>query len=333
MTQTTPQRQNKKAFIHQIVPEILLVLLLLAAAVLRFSGIDWGEGQFLHPDEGFLTTVESRLVPVQSLGEYWDTANSTLNPHNSGYTFFVYGTLPIFLVRYVATWLGQTGWGDLMVVGRNISALADLGVIFLVYLTAVRLFDRRVGLFAAAFAAFSVLPIQLSHYFAVDTFLAAFTMLSIYFAVCLATDQPAEGKYFRPRYFVYFGLALGMAVATKINIVPVALVLPLAVWVRISKLERKDWGEAAWVASGYLLLAAFVSVLTFRIFQPYAFTGPGFFGILPNRMWLDSISDLLNQVSGDFDWPPSIQWARRPIWYSFQHMVLWGMGLPMGILA
>src|SRR5690606_7866397 len=31
--------------------------------------------------------------------------------------------------------------------------------------------------------------------------------------------------------------------------------------------------------------------------------------------------------------PPAMQWARRPIWFSAQNMVFWGLGLPLGILA
>ena len=38
--------------------------------------------------------VETAIEPVESLAQYFDTQNSTLNPHNRGYGFYVYGTLP-----------------------------------------------------------------------------------------------------------------------------------------------------------------------------------------------------------------------------------------------
>src|SRR5215212_5191248 len=68
-----------------------LGLVVLWAAVLRFSGQDWDLGQHLHPDERFLTMVETALVWPQSglLGTYFDEAHSTLNPRNVGHTFFV----------------------------------------------------------------------------------------------------------------------------------------------------------------------------------------------------------------------------------------------------
>ena len=69
---------------------ILLILILVAGAYLRFVGQDWDVEQHLHPDERFLTMVEASLLPVDSLGDYFDTANSTLNPANRGHSFFVY---------------------------------------------------------------------------------------------------------------------------------------------------------------------------------------------------------------------------------------------------
>ena len=69
--------------------------------------------------------------------------------------------------------------------GRS-RALADLLTVLLVYLIARRLYDRRVGLLAAAFAAAAVLMIQQSHFFTMDTFVNLFIYLAIYFAVRIA---------------------------------------------------------------------------------------------------------------------------------------------------
>src|SRR3569832_1432964 len=90
--------------------DLLLIVVLLAAAGLRFIGINWDQNQHLHPDERFMTMVESAMTPVKSLSEYFNTERSTLNPHNVGYSFYVYGDLPIIIVRYVAegmTWLSK----------------------------------------------------------------------------------------------------------------------------------------------------------------------------------------------------------------------------------
>ena len=110
----------------------LILYIIAVGAYLRLVGLDWDEEQHLHPDERFLTMVESSIAPVESLGDYFNTAESSLNPHNRGHGFFVYGTLPIFIVRYVAEWMGETGYGQVYLIGRALSALADLGVIALV---------------------------------------------------------------------------------------------------------------------------------------------------------------------------------------------------------
>ena len=87
------------------------------------------------------------------------------------------------VVRYIAEWLGQTGYDQVNLVGRQVSALSDLLTIVLIYIIAARLYDRRVALLAAAFSALAVLQIQQSHFFTVDTVANLFIFLAIYFGV------------------------------------------------------------------------------------------------------------------------------------------------------
>src|SRR3989304_6116975 len=98
--------------------DLLLAAVLIAGAYLRTVGLDWDTGQHLHPDERFLTMVENGISPVSGLGEYFDTAVSSLSPYNRGFGFFVYGTLPLFITRYVAEWIGRTGYDQGHLVGR-----------------------------------------------------------------------------------------------------------------------------------------------------------------------------------------------------------------------
>ena len=91
-----------KNFRSRTLFDLLFVLVLVGAAYFRLMGLNWDQSQHLHPDERFLTMVSSSLKPVDGFSEYFDTANSTLNPHNRGYGFYVYGTLPVFIVRHVA---------------------------------------------------------------------------------------------------------------------------------------------------------------------------------------------------------------------------------------
>lgn len=350
MIETTviPSERPSRPWIHAI----LLVYILLAAAFFRYSGIFWGEYTYMHPDERFLIWVGSDISPVKSLGDYFDTANSSLNPHNRGHGFYVYGTLPMFITRYMVEWVfGHSGFEEMTQVGRVLSALVDLGTVLLVYLAARRLFDRRVGLLAAAFSAAVVLQIQQSHFFTMDTFINFFSFLALYYAVKVldqmsATDREAretttlrgwKGLFDLRSPMVHlclgFGLALGMAVSSKLNAAPMAIALPLALGVGLlGSPEEGRWYQTA-KAVFCLILAGLLSLVVFRLFQPYAFSGPGFFGLKPNPLWVANIRELIAQSSGDVDFPPAMQWARRPEWFSLQNLVLWGLGLPLGILA
>lgn len=370
-----------------LVLDILLIGVLLIGAYFRLVGIDWGEYQYLHPDERFLIWVGSDISPVKCLdasyplagcpndqkswlswSEYFDTVNSTLNPHNRGHGFYVYGTLPLFMARYIVEWIyGYSGFVEMTDVGRPLSALVDLLTVFLVYLIGTRVYDRRVGLIAAAFSAFVVMQIQLSHFFTVDTFLNFFTWLAIYFAIRVAGQswdvrvsivsemenddmlETGEGSldvqpekkqawlnFIKHPYFRYslaFGFALGCAVASKLNAAPVAIMLPAAISLTFVPLSAGKRQGQYLKAIAYLVLAAVVSLLVFRIFQPYAFSGPGFLGMMPNPDWVANIREQRLQAAGDVDFPPAMQWARRPIWFSGMNLVLWGLGLPLGILA
>ncbi len=361
--------------------DLLLVVVLLAGAYLRTAGLFWGEYQYLHPDERFLVWVGTDISPTKldtsgaepaktwiSLSEYFDTPNSPLNPNNRGHGFYVYGTLPMFITRYAVELIfGHSGFDVMTQVGRGLSALVDLLTVLLVYLLAARVYDKRVGLLAAAFSTAAVLQIQQSHFFTTDTFSTFFATLAIYFAVRIMTDRRAwpaltkdnqtedgeqgthlqenEFRYLLPRtvgdFFhhplfwlsIAFGLAYGAAMASKISIVPIALMLPAAVAIRISMMPRSEWSRRAMQALFYLAIAGMISFIVFRLTQPYAFSGPGLFGIKPNPEWLAQIREQRNQATPEVDFPPAMQWARRPIWFSGENLVLWGLGLPLGLLA
>lgn len=373
--------RNKRNWIF----DLAFVAVLVVAAYFRLVGSNWDEKEHLHPDERFLTGVVASLDSVNSVGEYFDTNNSSLNPNNRGAGFFVYGTLPVFIVRYSAEavdlvnayqvewgWMeppafSATGYDQINLVGRALSALADLGVIALVYLIAARLFDKRVALLAAAFSALTVMEIQQSHFWTVDNFVNFFTLLTIFFAVRIANygRSARETKAFSPWDFVGFGVAFGLSLACKVSapllIIALAFTLPAALAIRLLALPKEERAEQFSAAFWWLVLAGLLSALTFRIFQPYAFQGFGFSGWLNhigeawqqsaglgmldrlkalviailglNPHWVETMASLSAQVNGDADWPPSMQWARRPIWFGLQNIVKWGLSWPLALVC
>jgi YYY domain-containing protein len=375
--------------------DVLLIAVLGIGAFFRVTGLNWDQTQHLHPDERFLTMVESALEPVgkpqdqlgpaptvanqqwrgtyanvmpdcSQWGGYFDTYCSPLNPQNRGYGFFVYGDLPVVTIRYIAEWLGQTGYDQVNLIGRQVSAIADLLTILLLYILVARLYNRRVALLSAAFSALAVMQIQESHFFTVDTFGIMFMYLAVYFAVEIvarkettfdaraAMDEDRVSNHRISNYIVRlikdpllllslgFGVALGMATASKLDAAPLAIILPIAFIVRYLTVDRTrkleedesltdqrplsmDYWTTIFI---YLVAGGVASIISFRIFMPYAFHGIGF-----NPAWIANIKELLGQSSGDIDVPFALQWARRSHLFSFDNLTTWGLGLPLGILA
>ena len=368
INRNSPKQPSQK---HGRWGEFLLIVLLLVTlaggAYFRLVGVNWDEGQHMHPDERFLSMVQAAISPVDSLSEYFDTATSSLNPANRGYSFFVYGTLPIFIVQYVGDALGQADYHSIAIVGRHLSAIFDTITVLLVFAIGRRLYNRWVGLLGAVFYALAVLPIQLSHYATVDTFTNTFGVLAIYAAVWVLTRPTALGSVETDQNlqdnaghleqtdridvrselqrsklkevlsdlapYILFGIALGAATASKINAVVIALILPMVEAMRYLGMKNEQRREAILPILRNLVVGGLLSFLVFRIAQPYAFDGPGFFNISINQNWWNGLQSLRAQSSGAVDFPPALQWARRPITFSWENMVAWGLGWPLGLSA
>lgn len=338
---------------------VLLALILLAGGYFRFVGQNWDDFVHWHPDERFLTGVVSSLNGPLSFtdadleqqaqdcltrfpdtggrGGYFDAACSPLNPNNLGHGLMVYGTLPIFMVRAAADWTvqatGDTSWvgyNGAQLVGRTLSALAEMGVILVVFFIGVQLHGKWVGLLASALYACAVFSIQQSHFWTVDAISNLFVTLTIYCAVVVQTTG-------RRRAYIAFGIFFGAALACRINTAPLVGLLLLAAIVRA--LPALD-GRVAWGERGRIIIRIFVglvvagaaTILVFRVANPYAFSGPGFFGIVPNPRWLEDMGQAQYLVSGNAESPPNWQWVgRTPYLFPLANMVLWGMGIGLGL--
>src|SRR3989304_4514669 len=102
---------------------------------------------------------------------------------------------------------------EMRLVGRGLSAVFDVGTILLVFLLGRRLYGRGVGLLGAAFVAFTVLNIQLSHFYTVDVILTFLVVGCLLFLVRVM-EKGALGAS------ALAGLFLGLALATKVSVAP-----------------------------------------------------------------------------------------------------------------
>jgi YYY domain-containing protein len=354
----------------------LLVGILLVAAYLRLSHVNWDMGTHIHPDERFLTMVSDAMKLPKSLGEFFDSTKSPMSPYNKGYNFFVYGTLPLFIVRVVAEvantinkvaqlWTVSPGvpvyligYDGVHFVGRALSGIFDLGCVFLAFVIGRRLYSRKVGLLAAALYAFAVLPLQQSHFYTVDTFGTFFAMLTFYFAVRVA--QGGEAKWADGGWANYLalGASLGASLACRINLAPLAGIAVLAAGIRLwddwhaldHRLPTADGRQAdggqrlavggRWLATLIqatlfrLFLMGVVTIVVFRLAQPYAFGGTTLLDFSLAQKFRDNMAQISQLISGNADYPPGHQWTdRTPFVFPLVNMVVWGLGIPLGITA
>lgn len=349
--------------------EIFLVILILVGVIYRFAWANWSQGSNLHPDEYGLTNTLTQLRLPNHISEYFNTRLSPLSPYNK-YDFggvqiapgpdnrMRWGQWPIIIIRWAAEQSGQTDYDELRLLGRRLSALADTLTLLFVFLIGQKLYDRTTGLLATALSGLAVMQIQQSHFMTVDNFGVFFTMVALYACVQIAhkpylvrpvskrENQPFSVPDYQPHprawlWFGIFGIALGMALASRINLLPLTGMILVAVFVGVANLRLKrqrDLVSITGITLFLLMLAAGAALLTFRITHPMAFRSPSgdtyFFTLHLNKDWTDSMAVAQSESNGIGGGPPAEQWAHRPaILFPLVNMVLWGMGLPLGIMS
>lgn len=376
--------------IAQLFPILVALVILTVGARLRFHNLKWDADAHLHPDERYLTMVVSTVrFPGEEGGEcqsllaclnlYWRTEASPLNPANyAQYANYVYGTLPLFAARAAARWLDRacladsapaaslivrmlfdepaacsighyTGYGGIHLVGRALSALADLVTLIGLMAGAGVLYGRRISILAGGLYAVAVLPVQHAHFFVVDSFATVFVIWTLFF--CVLSQRKRN-----PLYLLPAGFLTGLAVASKISVWPLALIVAIAGFAQLMLENGKSamGGDLApdgndtegavprhslgvYIALRLLfalVLSGVLAVVAFRVGQPYAFAGPGFLDVKINPAWMATMRETHALMRGLRDVPYGHQWASRlPLVFPWRNMVLWGMGLPLGLAA
>ncbi len=347
---------------------VLLVLTLIFGAYLRLVGQNWDDFTHLHPDERFMTGVAmsigngslrfggdeatqsaamakclERYPKTNGVGGYFDAECSDLYPPNTGNGQYVYGELPLFVVRLTAEvwnavrydplnprlWLGYEG---IHFVGRTVSAVADLFTILFIFLATRRLFGKWTGLLAAFLYCCSVLPIQLSHFWTVDAFSNLPLAIGFYFAARVMH---------RARWvdFFAFGVAFACALSSRINTLPfIGIVILAGIVYGLPALDiRLPWGERMRImerVAGGIFITLLVTIVFFRLTSPHAFTGPNIWDIKPSANFFGQYATAQEQTSGRWDAPPNYQWVNRtPYLFALRNIILWGLGTPLGLVA
>lgn len=294
---------------------LILTIVFVTAMAVRLSGIDWDNGHLFHADErAILMNVDKLSLPrLTEIHLLLDPSRSTLNPG-----WFPYGSFPLYLLKVTqlsASPFGGLDLRQLSIVGRCISALTDSLTVLMLFFLAKRVSGRRTGILAAIFTTFAVLHIQLSHFYAVDTLLTFFVVLSI--IACLKTTE-------KPGYrnSILAGCAVGLALATKTSAAPLLIPLSLAHLLALGP----DWRKT-WLRQGvYFVVSMTTTVFVIFVAQPYAFLDW-------HTYWSDlrAQMEMANRIQ---DYPFTRQYIGTvPVVYQIRQLVLFGLGPPLGILV
>ncbi|HWE62164.1 MAG TPA: glycosyltransferase family 39 protein, partial [Chloroflexota bacterium] len=312
---------------------VLLLLILALTLALRLYGVNWDSGTAIHPDEraiaGWVNGLQFPHSPFDlfNRNSFWNPSMHPDGSHDPG--GFNYGSLPLYLIfigRTIVDWLAGflpwlSGWrqngsyGNNILTGRVLSALADTVTVFLVYLIGARLAGRVTGLYAAALAAVAVLSIQLSHFATVDILLTTFATGALLASIDLFTEG-------RPRDYALVGLWVAAAIATKASGVAfIGVVLVAHLWRRGRVRDLLGWGTIVdlWPAVAVAIPALF-------LFQPFMFSD-----------WTDFWTGVSTQqalASGSTIAFYTIKWhGTMPILYPLQQLTLYSLGIPLALLA
>ncbi|GAC1345766.1 MAG: hypothetical protein NVSMB27_08330 [Ktedonobacteraceae bacterium] len=304
-------------------PFALFALALLGLA-LRLYGLNWDQGNSFQPDERQILFHVTALSWPNSFAQFLDPVNSPLNPH-----FFAYGTFPLYLLAALGNILSHfypdvVSLANLALVGRTLNAIFECGTILLTGWLALLLAgdadttpNRRyawsLALLSAALVTFTPFQLQLSHFYAVDTMLLFFVMLTILACVALVhTNAPL-------RWSLIAGLGYGLALATKISAAPLLIPLIVALLLRWHKHDLFS-----------TLILFFLTIATtgivFLIAMPYA--------LLDWPNFVQQLSAQGDLARGLLDLPYVRQFAGTlPYLYEAQNILFWGMGLALGLAA
>lgn len=228
--------------------KLLLIIVLVLAGVVRFGGLTWGRGYYFHPDEN-------------------NMAQAVLSLDKTGQPdFWAYGQLPLFLALFSTRAYNlfsfihqqsQLNFSEAVLFLRFWSALAGIASVLLVFSLAKKLISSRGAVIAAAITAFLPGLIQTSHFGTTESLLTFFYLAVAYFSLKIYQEKSR-------RNFLFTGLLLGLALATKISAAAFFL-LPLTASALAGKNKKRPMGNLI----KNLLVCSLLAIITWLIFSPF----------------------------------------------------------------
>jgi len=234
----------------------VLLMILIIAFFLRIWGISFGLPGLDHGDE---TEVVNHSVRFGS-GDF--------NPHRFQYgSFFQYILFVFFGIYFFIGFISGKFSSvhqfaihfiqdptNFYLIARGLSAVFGTATLSIIYLIGKRVKHEGVGLLAALFLALSYQHVVHSHYCTVDISLAFFFTLAVYQCLILF-DNDHLWRY------VWAGLSIGLAVATKFNGVIAIIALIITHFLKRSNfnLVERIFCKKLWLGIGTIFIGHFIA--------------------------------------------------------------------------
>ncbi|MBI2617819.1 hypothetical protein HYW55_06825 [Candidatus Gottesmanbacteria bacterium] len=322
----------------KLLPTLVIVGIFLLAAFFRLYGNNWDQNYHLHPDERFLTMVTTALQWPKDIKGYLDTNTSTLNPHNMGFGFYVYGTFPIFFTKWIAGFFGWDTYINVTLLGRFLSGIVDLLTLILVYkigkiIILLAKIKRGIGLFIPHISALlygvTVLSIQLAHFYTVDIYLTFFLTLTFYFLIKILAS--IEEKHLTPMRLellsLLMGISFGLSIGSKITsllFLPIIGLGGIYFALKVKKIRLIFFCALTFILSTYLSL---------RFAQPYLFADSRIFTLSLNPKVIANWKELQALGNPTAAFPPAVQWIHTKAYlYPLKHTIFFGLGVPLTVI-
>ncbi|MCX6731082.1 MAG: phospholipid carrier-dependent glycosyltransferase, partial [Candidatus Roizmanbacteria bacterium] len=266
-----------------------------------------------------------------SVPQYLDQKISPFNPVNKGHEFYVYGTFPVLLNKLIAQYIGNDTYDLFNLQGRILSGLADFLIVLIIF-KLLELIEKKLKLsssikyLGAFFYAIAVLPIQLSHYFTVDTFLNLFCWLSFYYAIRfnVLTFQ----RFTVITDICLSGLFIGLAVASKISAIYMTPLIGAFILVGLLRLyysKSKHRKKMVYSILGGVGFFVFF-YLALRLGSPYYFETNNILNPSLSSIFINNIGTLKSFENPLGYFPPAIQWFSKSYDFPIKNIIFFGVG-------
>ena len=299
-----------------------LLLVVLWGAALRLSGVAWDGFTYQHPDERFILMEALKLDAPRSVAEALDPWRTPANPNNRGTTFFVYGALPLQLLRAITTPFGLDQLGELLPAARLLTSFVDLIAMLLLAGVAKRLAGAHGMLLAGVLYGSAPLLVQQARFATVDVWGTTLVVLAAWEVV---------GRPVTLIRVLRAGLWVGLAVACKPNLAMAGLLPLVAVVVAARRRSGKWMARLGWVVAALAVLGA-GALVAVKLADPGVFDGV--LSLRPNPRRLAALQQLAWYFEGGGQYPPNLQWADRlPVLEPLANLLIWGTGPLLGVVV